>query len=325
VDSNNGRPPAEAAVGVNVAADNTSVLLRCGRASRPKVLLAAALAYADVGVAVFPLGRSKRPLALCEQCSIAGACPGRDQCCCAVNTCHGFYAATTDAGTITDWWGQNPAWQLGIRTGQPSGLAVLDVDVDKGGLDSLIRLERAGFAVAGATVQLSGSGRSFHLMYGHPGVHLPCSQGALGAGLDVRGDGGYVVGAPSKHAATGAPYEMLGILTTLPKWPLRVRPSRAPREAGAHVRRVSGLRAGLGDRLTSSRLEALIKTVRHAPVGQRRSTLFWAACRLGECAGRRGDLVRAADGLLLAAKDSGLDAAEAYATVLDGVREGRRS
>jgi len=57
---------------------------------------------------------------------------------------HGFWAATTDEAKIRRWYTQHPHWQVAIRTGAVSELVVLDVDLDKGGLDSLINLERAG-------------------------------------------------------------------------------------------------------------------------------------------------------------------------------------
>ncbi len=186
----------------------------------PTCCLEAALIYASLGVQVFPLTVTKSPLRRCAYCLTPGACPGRDRCHCGVNTCHGFYAATSDLETIRRWWEGHPHWQVGIRTGHQSGLVVLDVDPDKGGLASLISLQKAGLDIAGTAVQLSGSGQSFHLIYAHPGGHVPNSQSKLGAGLDVRGDGGYVVAAPSRHASTGAPYELLGDLTSLPPWPL---------------------------------------------------------------------------------------------------------
>jgi len=105
-----------------------------------------------------------------------------------------------------------------MRTGQVSDLVALDVDLDKGGLDSLISLQQAGLTIRGTAAQLSGSGLSFHLLYRHPGGKVSNSAGRLGDGLDVRGDGGYVVGAPSRHPDTGARYELLGELTQLPVW-----------------------------------------------------------------------------------------------------------
>ncbi len=80
-----------------------------------------------------------------------------------------------------------------------------------------------------------------------------------------------------------------------------------------------------GGCLSPARLEALAAKVAGAPVGQRRSTLFWAACRLGECFGRQRDLVDAAGALMFAAQRCGLDNSEIFPTLLDGLRLGRRS
>ena len=319
--THNSRPLAEAA-GAKLNLDKLSVASHA--VSKPaSTCLAAALGYADLGVSVFPLSARKKPLALCGACKAPGACPGRDDCRCCVNTCHGFYAATTDPAVIWGWWGEHPHWQLGIRTGSISGLVALDVDVDKGGLDSLLALQAAGLDISGAAVQLSGSGRSFHLIFAHPGVPVPNSQGKLGRGLDVRGDGGYVVGAPSVHASTGAAYMLLGYLRELPAWP----GPHAPGSASGHPRTTSsGETLSYGARpLTPGRLAALVGQVREAPEGERRSTLFWAACRLGGSSGRQPVLLAGATRLLQAAEDVGLDLAEAYATLRDGVRHGRAS
>lgn len=257
-------------------------------------------------------------------CEPAGACPGRDACRCGVNTCHGFYVATTDPAIIRGWWGEHPRWQLGIRTGSSSNLVALDVDVDKGGLDSLLALQANGLEVSSTAAQLSGSGRSFHLLFAHPGVDVPNSQSKLGAGLDVRGDGGYVVGAPSLHASTGAAYVLLGHLRGLPVWPM-------PAAAVTRWKRRPMTGAGCGalslegGPMTPARLAALVVQVREASEGQRRSTLFWAACRLGESSGRQTGLLAAATLLLQAAEDAGLSGPEAYATLRDGVRHGRAS
>jgi len=185
-------------------------------------VLEAALEYARAGLHVFPLSWGRRPIALCPACQPDRGCPGKDRCLCGVDTCHGFWAATTDEAKIRRWYTQHPDWQVAIRTGAASNLVVLDVDLDKGGLDTLVGLERAGLDKAGTGCQLSGSGLSFHLLYRHPGGVVPSTQGSwpsgLGPGLDVRGDGGYIVAAPSRHPATGARYEMLGELGDPPFW-----------------------------------------------------------------------------------------------------------
>jgi len=188
-----------------------------------ELVLAAALDYAAAGRPVFPLSWNRTVIASCPACKPGGRCLGQDRCRCGVDTCHGFWAATTDAERITRWFIQHPDWQLGLRTGAPSGLVVLDVDLDKGGLNSLIALQHAGLDISGTAVQLSGSGQSLHLLFAHPGVPVRCSQGGttsgLGPGLDVRGDGGYFVWVPSRHPSTGARYELLGSLLDLPVWP----------------------------------------------------------------------------------------------------------
>jgi DNA-binding MarR family transcriptional regulator len=208
-----------------------------------QLVMRAALAYAALGLPVFPLSANRTVIALCPRCKPGAGCPGKDECRCGTDTCHGFYAATTDRATITKWFTEHPDWQLGLRTGKTSGLVVLDVDLDKGGLDSLIALQKAGLDIRGTAAQLSGSGQSFHLFYGWPGYQVPNSSDTLGGGLDVRGDGGFVVVAPSHHPSTGARYELLGPLTDLPPWSA---PAGTAPPATSH----DGKGAGAGDALS---------------------------------------------------------------------------
>lgn len=272
------------------------------------------------GFSVFPLGPNKKPLKLCAVCSDRARCSGRGGCVCDVDTCHSFYAATNCHAKISRWWTQNPQWQMGLRTGQASGLVVLDVDVDKGGLDSLIALQRRGLDITGAGCQLSGSGRSFHLFFRCPGIVIPNSQGALGPGLDVRGDGGYVVIAPSLHPATGQPYEILGDLLNLPVWPTQLTPVvRLIGNISDGAPSVSSIAVG-GRRVTS-----WVRVVASAPMGRRRAMLFWAGCRLAEIPASKRAKRRAADALLAAAEESGLPRDEALSTLRDGLLTGRRA
>ena len=54
------------------------------------------------------------------------------------------------------------------------------------------------------------------MLFAHPGGHVP-NKVALGNGLDVRGDGGYIVAPPSLHAS-GRPYA----------WDLSAHPDEVP-------------------------------------------------------------------------------------------------
>ncbi len=106
-------------------------------------------------------------------------------------------------GELVAWRRRWPEANVGVVTGALSGLVVLDVDPDKGGEASLAELEaRFGPLPPTLVVRTGGGGR--HLWFRHPGEPVPCAVG-LRPGLDVRGDGGYVVAPPSIHPS-GRPY-----------------------------------------------------------------------------------------------------------------------
>src|SRR5947208_13127801 len=92
--------------------------------------LESALAYAARGWPVFLLGRTKRPVGNCRTCRAAG--PDHDRHACDCLTCHGFYAATVERARILAIFDAIPDGLLAIRTGAPSGLAVVDIDPGHG-------------------------------------------------------------------------------------------------------------------------------------------------------------------------------------------------
>jgi len=153
-----------------------------GRQVAAPALRKAALAYAGRGVPVFPCEPgAKRPL-----------------------TRNGHWDATTDRRTIERWWGRQPCANIGLPTGKKSGIVVLDVDVEDGGLESLARLERA-VAPVPKTARTRTGGGGVHVFFRYPGTtEIRNSAGLLGPGLDVRGEGGYVLVPPSR---TRGPYE----------------------------------------------------------------------------------------------------------------------
>lgn len=139
-------------------------------------LLAAALDYAARGFAVFPVA-GKRP-----------------------RTPHGLKDASRDPAEIAAWWEKWPGAGVAIRTGAASDLVVLDVDGEDGA-DALAELERRHGALP-ATASVT-TRRGCHYYFRHPGGDLPNTAGKIGANVDTRGDGGYVVAAPSPHPSGG--------------------------------------------------------------------------------------------------------------------------
>jgi putative DNA primase/helicase len=85
-----------------------------------------------------------------------------------------------------------------------SGLVVLDIDAKSNGEESLFALEAEHGQLPSTLTALTGGGGR-HLLFAHPGGELRNSAGTLGPGLDIRGDGGYIVAPPSRHAS-GASY-----------------------------------------------------------------------------------------------------------------------
>ena len=84
------------------------------------------------------------------------------------------------------------------------GLLVLDVDPGSGGPESLAALERSYDPLPRTTRSRTGGG-GVHVFFRYPAEkEVRNSAGWLGLGLDVRGEGGYVVVPPSR---TQGPYE----------------------------------------------------------------------------------------------------------------------
>ncbi|HAT50435.1 MAG: bifunctional DNA primase/polymerase [Nitrospirae bacterium] len=106
--------------------------------------------------------------------------------------------ATTDHDQITQWWSKWPKANIGIATGAKSGLVVLDVDVDSGGEASLNKLLDQ-YGPLPETIRVKTGSGGEHIYFKHPGGKVGNSASKVGAGLDIRGDGGYVVAPPSNH------------------------------------------------------------------------------------------------------------------------------
>jgi hypothetical protein len=162
----------------------------------------AALAYAARGWPVVPV----HALTAVGRCTCgAAACPSPAK---HPRPSHGFLDATTDAGTIGSWSRRWPNSNVGIVTGPRSGLLVIDVDPRHGGGEALAALEREHGQLPETVEAVTGSGGR-HIVFAYPAQHvIRNSAGRLGRGLDVRGDGGYIVAPPSVHVL-GRPYRWL--------------------------------------------------------------------------------------------------------------------
>jgi len=161
-----------------------------GGAMKAPSLLEATLQYVSRGWAVLPLHSVQDGRCTC----------GRD---CGKNAGKhprvkgGFKVATTDARQIEAWWQQWPNANIGIATGVLSRLVVIDIDGASGLATLRDLVKKYGTLPRTAIVKTA---RGWHLYFAMPsrGAPITCSSGD---GLDVRGDGGYVVAPPSRHAS----------------------------------------------------------------------------------------------------------------------------
>ena len=146
----------------------------------PSSMLDAALEYAARGWAVIPLRpRGKEPIIR-----------------------RGSKEATTDEDQIRKWWGSHPQANIGICTGSISGLVVVDLD----GAGALGVAEAAGIASADSLQAITGREEGGRHVYYSTGGRDVRNRAKMLPGVDVRGEGGYVVAPPSIHPS-GAVYE----------------------------------------------------------------------------------------------------------------------
>jgi hypothetical protein len=141
-------------------------------------MLNAALSYAEMGFAVFPcIPRGKAPV-----------------------TSHGFKDATKKRDEILALWRSYRGANVAIATGAISGIVVLDIDPRHGGDDAIGYLEGQYGELPRTPVVKTGGG-GWHFYFRHPGGVISNSAGKVGRGIDVRGDGGYVIAPRSSHAS----------------------------------------------------------------------------------------------------------------------------
>jgi hypothetical protein len=302
--------------------------------------LDAALAYAAHGWPVFVLSRSKVPVRLCgsDECGRHRGDPVlSEQCSCL--TCHGFYAAARDQGRIKEMIRRHPDGCLAVRTGAPSGLVVIDVDIERWVDDfwphredvafrTLTQLDEAN-VLPGTLTSISGSG-GLHMLYRHPGGYIKSGAALLGPKVDVKADGGYFIVAPSVHPRTGRPYRWSGngrwdydeLPPLHPALAARLRPPVAPSQRPADVvfTRPATLRGRLGGLLT-----AILET---PPNTKRNDMLWWASRKAAEMiAAGQLDERTAVAALQEAGLASGLTVSEigdaTRGTIGSGLRKGR--
>jgi hypothetical protein len=252
----------------------------------------AAVRFAAAGVPVFPcVPGGKSPL-----------------------THEGFHEATTNLRRIRSWWRWMPAANIGVPTGNASGVEVVDVDqkATGSGFGAFERARQAGLVDGWAALVRTPSG-GMHAYYPADPGRRQASWEAAKAHVDFRGTGGYVIVPPSVVVVADdlrAPYALIGGPRgrVSPVDAGALRDLIAPRPAPVPYRR---------DANAPADAERLAGWVAARAEGERNRGLFWAACRMAE-AGMSPEATHGALGP--AAERAGLPPREVAVTIRSAYR-----
>lgn len=240
-------------------------------------------------------------------------------------------AATADPATIRRWWTHTYGGaNIGLATGAASGVIVLDVDLDKGGAQSLLQLSGASslsrLPAEHFAAPMASTGHGWHEYYRHPGGHIPnfVEFGGKAKGLDLRADGGNVVLPPSMHY-TSVRYAWKSVtpfdveLPLPPSWLMALIADAT--EAGQPKIATHGV--SHRSHYAAAALAGEIVNVMKASAGSRNNQLNRSAYKLGGLVGAglldRGEVERDLHDAAIAA---GLTADETRRTIKSGLDAG---
>ena len=132
---------------------------------------------------------------------------------------HGLLDASADPDQVWWWWEKWPDANISVATGKTLGMVVLDIDGEEG-RNSLGALEGEHGALPQTMTARSGRpDGGEHRYFAYAGDDVRNSSGRIGAKLDIRGTGGYIIVPPSVHE-TGNRYQWTNLIdpAPLPGW-----------------------------------------------------------------------------------------------------------
>jgi hypothetical protein len=257
-------------------------------------------AAAKLGLRVFPCNQDRRPV-----------------------NAHGFKEASSDPEEIKREFARPGATTIGMATGHVSGLVAIDIDVKHPDANGNDWLDEHYYDLPPTRKHHTQSG-GLHLIFkAPPGVEIRNSQGGksgIAPGVDVRGDGGYIIIPPSPGYSVAddiEPAEMPDWLIETCQKKRRDPPkSEAPRDYRAPQN-------GDASKYAESALRGECAAVANAPEGTRNGTLNVAAVKLGSLVAvgllsKQTVIIE----LTRAATYAGLDQREIEATIRSGLTYG---
>lgn len=250
----------------------------------------------------------------------------------------GVNAASDNLGQVAKWWDRSPHAGIGIPA-HGNDLAIIDVDPYHGGDRSLQRLRTrlsdhgylwpGGHAGPGETLtQVTGSGGR-HYLFTAPDGGIKNVAKAFGPdlpGLDTRGRGGYIVGAPTAHV-TGGVYEWLNFFADAVPWPRQLTElMESPKIAPPSVMIDAQIPESFNnvERYVAVAVTVELEALRSARKDGRNNQLNKAGYAIGRfvAAGQLDERVAYAE-LVAAGRACGLDEKEIPKSALSGLAAGK--
>jgi hypothetical protein len=224
-------------------------------------------------------------------------------------TQHGFYDASADPDVVAALFASKPDALIGIRTGEASGISVLDIDIKHDAACAWWR--RYERHIPATRIYRTRSG-GIHCYFQHA-PQVKNSEGKPIDGVDVRGQGGYIIywfaeGFECLDHAPPAPW---------PRWLSHVFwPERLP------ISRASANHGALSEQALERTRQNAIQKVREAGDGSLHNRIRASARLLGGIQTQAGFSDNDAIGWLMDASGLGREA-KAEKTVLWGLERGR--
>lgn len=247
------------------------------------------------------------------------------------------WGATSDPETIRGYWQEFPAALLGITTGADSGFFVIDADTPEGHDKDGVGTLRGWIEDHGPlpdTIEATTPSGGWHVYFRWPDdLEIRNSQSDLAPGIDVRGEGGMVLGPPTIKPGTGKAYRWKNPpgffnLADCPDWLLdRIRAAQARKQSERAISS-GGLQidTGTATAWAEKALRDELAKLFAAPEGQRNGALNSCAFNLGQIVAG-GELTEATvkARLSAAAAGIGLEPGEIAATIESGFQAGAKT
>lgn len=250
-----------------------------------------ALELAEQGIPCFPCLANKKP-----------ACV------------HGFKQATAVADDLRKLWGTSPGVLVGVPTGTPSGLFVVDIDSARHPEAKVWHEQNAPYLPQTRCHQTESGG--WHLFFQHR-EGLRNSGSKLARGVDTRGSGGYCIWWPA-HLG-GAAQHRFAVATPIPDWIVDALNPPPPAIISYY-----GAPYYSNQATAPNRLEGILTRVAEAKEGERNQLTFWGACKIADMIALREldahDATNAIEALTEVSLRTGLQLREIRRTIASAMR-----